>query len=401
MPVYQYKARSRSGEIVTGSVTAADEDQLARALHDKDIFLTSAKETSQGKLGSGSGRALSRNDLVAFCYQVQTIMAAGVSIIEGLESLSDESNSPRLQALLQKLIDDIRQGASISDALAQHPQTFPTILISLVKSGEATGRVDVALGHCGDYLQWWNNTRSAMLQATIYPGLLMTAVGGLLILMVTFLVPRMTKLFARTSESMPLPTQVLVNISDFLRTYAIHLGIGALIVVAGVVMYSRTREGRYHIDSMKFRLPLLGSLMRKICAARFTYTLSALHKAGVSIIDAMSIAGATVGNVAMMRAVEQARDGVREGRSISEALRETSQFQPLVSKMIALGEKTGSLDTTLDRVNEFYDREVMQSVKSMLTVIEPVMIAVAGLLVGFILLCCFLPLFKLISAVRT
>ena len=400
MPAYQYKARSRSGEIVTGSATAADEDQLARTLQDKDIFLTSAKETSQGEPGNGSGRALSRNDLVAFCYQVQTIMASGVSIIEGLESLSDEANSPRLQALLQKLIDDIRQGTPISDALAQHPHTFPTILISLVKSGEATGRVDIALGRCGDYLQWWNNTRSAMLQATIYPGMLMTAVAGLLILMVTFLVPRMTKLFAKTSEALPLPTQVLVNISDFLRAYALYLGIGTLIMAAGVVMYSRTREGRYRIDSIKFRLPVLGSLMRKICAARFTYTLSALHKAGVSIIDAMSIAGATVGNVAMMRAVQQAQGGIGEGRSISEALRETGQFQPLVSKMIALGEKTGSLDKTLDRVNEFYDREVTQSVKSMLAIIEPVMIAVAGLLVGFILLCCFLPLFKLISAVR-
>ena len=400
MPVYQYKARDRAGEQVSGSVTAASEDDLASALQQQDIFLTSARARSQGKVMKASGKRLPLSQLIAFCYQVQTITAAGVSIIEGLESLAQDNQSPALMAVMTELVNDIKQGSTLSEAMERRGGAFPDLVVSLVQAGEATGQLDMAMGRAGDYLRWWSDTRSALIQATIYPGILMTAVGGLVLLMLTFLVPRITGMFAKAGTSLPLPTQILVSVSGFLCSNWIVIGVGLTVATVGFVMWKRTPGGRYRIDNFKLRIPVIGTLMRKIFAARFTNTFCVLHKAGVNVVNALEISGRTVGNAVMSRAVEKACEEVRQGHTISEALSSTGEFQPLVTRMVAVGESSGSLGETMERVNEFYDREVTRGSKAMLAVLEPVMVAASGGAVGFILLCCFLPLFQILKTVR-
>jgi type II secretory pathway component PulF len=400
MPVYAYNARDRTGQRVAGSANADSEGQLAQALQQQGLVLVSARLAAQERsLRRGPGR-VPHGELVAFCYQVQTITAAGVPILTGLEALVEQNSSPQLRAVLRQLVEDVKQGASLSEALDRAHKAFPRLLVSLVRAGEATGRLDLAMGRAGDYLTWWGETRTALLQATIYPAILLTAVAGLVVLLLTFLVPRVTTLFVRTHAAIPLPTAILMAVAGFLRAHIIAVGVAVVAAVVGLVVFRRTARGRYTLDKIKLRVPLVGTLVRKICAARFTNTLAVLQHAGVGVVDALEIAGQTMGNAVMARAVVRAREEVKQGRTISEALTATGEFQPLVTRMLAVGEQTGSLDTTMERVNEFYNREVTHGVKSLLTVLEPTMIALAGGTVGFILLCCFLPLFQLLNVLR-
>jgi len=254
------------------------------------------------------------------------------------------------------------------------------------------------LRRLADYYAWLAEMRAAAMRALIYPAVLGLAVCGLIVLLLTFLVPRILKQLSRANAEVPAPTRVLMALSNFLVDNAVILLCAAVALVIGVIILGRTPRGRLLIDTLKLRIPVLGPLMAKISAARFANTVGMLYRAGIGTVEALESAEHVVGNAFVAQGVRRAREAVTQGKTLTSALSATGAFQPLVVRMIGIGEQTGTLGEALDRVNEFYDREIPQTIKTVLSLLEPAMIVGAGLAVGFILLCTFLPIFEMINS---
>ena len=394
MPIYAYRARNAQGELNEGTLDVASEAELAHRLGALGLLLTTATRVKTHARSKREGIRVSKKEVVTFTYNLETVYSAGIPVVQGLEDLAANAGNGGAARLARALAADIRGGASIAGAMAKFPHIFPRVFTSVVQAGESAGEAGSVLKRLADYHQWLLETRANVMRALTYPAVLMAAVGGLVVLLLTFLVPRILTVMTRTRAELPLPTKILMGASTFLRSnILIILGVAA----AGVIAYfclRRLPRIRLLLDRTKLRLPLAGRLMQKVCAARFANTFSTLYRAGIGTVEAMEISEQVVGNAYMAAAVKDARERVMQGDTLADAIRQTGAFPLLVVRMIGLGEQTGTLGDSLDRAAAFYDREIPQTIKSVLNVLEPALIVCAGLAVGFILLCTFLPIFQ-------
>ncbi|HUW33319.1 MAG TPA: type II secretion system F family protein [Planctomycetota bacterium] len=399
MPIYAYRARTTSGQLAEGTIEVTSETELARRLDSQGLLLTTAapvKARSRSRRGS---MRIRKKDLVAFTYNLETVYSAGIPVVQGLEDLADSAGGS-MARVARTLADEIRGGAGLAEAMARFPGIFPRVYTSVVQAGESAGEAGPILRRLADYNQWLLETRANVLRALMYPVILLTAVGGLVLLLLTFLVPRMLKVLTRARVELPLPTKILMAISNFLSGNILIIGLAVVGIAVGFLVFRRSAGGRMLIDSAKLRLPLVGTLLRKVCAARFANTFSTLYRAGIGTVESLEIAEQVVGNARVAAALRDARERVVQGETLSAAIRRSGTFPPLVVRMIGLGEQTGTLGDSLDRTAAFYDREIPQTIKTVLSLLEPAMIMLAGAAVAFILLCTFLPIFKMAGAIH-
>jgi type IV pilus assembly protein PilC len=398
MPNYSYIARDiKTGESVKSSMLANSELDLANKLRANGYILIKAEE-EKGKIDSKSGK-LKPKELLTFTLHLSAFLNAGIPILEALDDLSTASGSERASSVISDIYRRVKGGSSLSDALSAYPKSFPKIYTALVKSGEGTGNLDSALVNIASYLEWQMGLRAKVKEAATYPIILTCGMIGVVAILVGKVVPTFKPLFEGAGVALPLPTQIVLGVSDIFRKFWYLALIGIVGFFLFFKFYSKTEKGRYLIDSLKLKLPLFGVLIRKVCLSRFAHTLSLSINSGVTLLEALRTSSEVIGNVKISKAVDKAEESVNMGEELATALERSNEFPTLVIKMIKVGEKSGSLVESLNKVSQFYDREVPSVINKIFALMEPIMIVVIGVVVGGIALSIFLPLFRLAQTI--
>ncbi len=405
MPTYKYKATNDEGKTIKGLFTAEGEEELESALDNQNLYLISAKETNKkgapagGSAPAGRGRTVrahvNRSELISFTVHLATIIGAGVPLLQGLDDMIEETENPRFKSVIRGIKSQIEEGSSISEAFEQHPEVFNELYIAILKSGETTGRLDEVLREIVKFLEWQDELVGTIKQATTYPIIVMCALGGLICIMFTFVLPRFLSIFDGFNIPLPLPTRIVIAISSFFQNFWWLLLAGIIAAFVGLRAANRTPQGRMVLDRIKLKIPVFGELSRKIALSRFSHDLASLFGAGVNIMNALEVVERVVGNAVLADVVRKARLQVGAGQSVAGALRESKEFSPMVVRMVTIGETTGSLEETLQRVAEYYDREVPQTVKRLFTALESLVIILLGVVVLFVVLSIILPMLSL------
>ncbi|MCG2676814.1 type II secretion system F family protein [bacterium] len=402
MPNYTYKARDKSGLVVTGTREAPNERVVADRLSDLGYYVISVseeKEKPEARLFTRRKKVTTQN-IVTFTRQMATMIRSGMTFTVTLDTLSQQTENPTLREVVGELKKDIEGGLAFSDALAKHPRVFSELYVNMVRAGEAGGVLEEILERLIFIAEREGETRARLRAALTYP----TIVVSVAVLVIGFLAvvvfPRFMTVFAAKEVTLPLPTRILLAVSNLVQSYWWVILGGVLIIVFSFRGYSKTEGGGFLIDRAKLKIPIFGLLIKKLIVARFARILSTLHASGVPILSALEIVERTIGNVVIARAVENVRISVREGESIAEPLRISKVFPPMVVHMITIGEESGALDKMLTEVADTYDREVDYALKNVTAALEPILIVVMGIIVAFIALSLFLPYFEMIKVAR-
>lgn len=405
MPNYAYKAMDDGGRTVSGVMEAPSEDQVDSSLREKGLYIISVEARAQAagkaqkKPAPQSGGRVSRRDLILLTTHLGTLFSAGIPLGPGLREFADEPPSKTIGAVAQELVEDVEGGTMLSDGMAKFPRVFPEIYVALVKAGEASGHLDAVFNDLVASLEWQQSIISQVRQASIYPLILMSALGGLVTLLFTFVLPRFAVILQKTGAPLPLPTLVVLTIGNFMQanwTYLLFGGIGLIVVIR---LWVRTPGGRFTMDHFKLQLPIFGSIIRKVALSRFAHHLETLQRSGVEFVFALTVLERVVGNAYIARALVQVREKVVGGMAFTEALRGTRQFPPLVLRMVANGEMSGDLAGSLGKVSQYYDKEVPDAVRRVFGMIEPVMITVLAVVVLGSILSVFLPIYTVLGKI--
>jgi type IV pilus assembly protein PilC len=404
MPKFRYAAKNAEGKKMTGTVIAQDENDAVGELRKQNLVVLTVKQEldlrGKGFLSLGGSRAprprVKRDDLVVFTRQLATMINAGIPLLEALDILSEQADDKGFQFVLSSIVDEIRSGTDFSTALGQHPKIFERIYVNMVRAGEASGQLDEILNRLASYQEASAALRREIIGAMTYPVISLCLVLGITGFLLIFVVPQFETIF-KSFENLKLPaiTQLLLTISLFLKSYFIFVVLGVIVLIILFFMYKKTDRGEWQVDWLKLQIPVFGSLTRKVAISRFARTFATLIKSGVPILGALEIVSATSGNRLLADAVDEARESIRQGESLGEPLARSKIFPPMVTRMISIGEKSGALETLLEKISEFYDQQVKASIQSLTSAIEPLLIGVMGFLVGSIVLAIFLPILKL------
>src|SRR6202040_3410102 len=398
MPDYKYQGTSRAGASVSGVMTASNKTELATLLKRQQI--TATKMTEKGKEFNMPtfGGGVKAKELSIFTRQFSVMIDAGLPLVQCLEILAGQQENKLFQKVLAATRASVEGGATLSAAMRQHPKVFDSLYVNMVEAGETGGILDTILQRLSTYIEKNVKLKRAVQSASIYPIGVMTIAGSVVTLLLWKVVPIFATLFAGLGVDLPLPTKIVIGLSNFIGSI-----FGLLIVVAivgigiAIKVWYGTEQGRYVLDSIILKLPILGLLMRKIAVARFTRTLGTLIASGVPILEGLDITAKTAGNAVVERALQKVRRSLEEGKSLTEPLRDAEVFPGMVTQMIAVGEQTGAMDAMLQKIADFYEEEVDAAVKDLLTALEPIMIVFLGVVVGGVVISMYLPLFSLIG----
>jgi type IV pilus assembly protein PilC len=404
MPTFKYKARNNLGKVTEGTVDAENEAGVAAVLRQKRLELISA--SSAGGLGgiwsllTRKGGKVTTKDIVVFSRQFSTMVNAGLPILQGLTIVAEQAENPDFRVVMTKVRDDISNGVPLSEAMAKYPKVFSTLYVNMVKAGEQGGILDVIFERLSEYMEKAEGVSRKVKSAMMYPIVVMSVALLVVIFLMVKVVPTFRDVFASFGAKLPAPTQFLIDVSDFLSSkkafIIVALMIGGFIALT---MYRKTKVGAYNWDRMILGLPVFGILAQKAAVAKFARTLGTLIKSGVPIMDALETVAKTSGNLVLERAVLNARDSVREGKTLTQPLRESKVFPPMVTQMINVGEETGALDAMLSKIADFYEDEVDAAVEGLTSIIEPILIVFLGVTIGFIVVAMFMPMFEIGNAV--
>lgn len=400
MPTFAYTVRDASGSVIPGTVEAESESLLRRRLSEQGFSVVDIKETKGAKKqspGGGFGR-VKLNDLAMFCRQFSTMIDAGVSLVRCLSVLGEQTTNPKMKRIVSDLQAEVEAGQMLSKALGKYPSVFNNLFVGLVRAGEVGGVLEESLQRLAGFLEKDQELRRKVKSAMTYPVIVMIFAVLIVVVLVTFVLPRFMGLFVDLGiKEFPLPTQILMNFSNFL-TSKWYFAVGFLIAfIVAFKMFLKTRVGRRSYDRFKLKAPVFGKLNHKIALARFARTLGTLLSSGVPILQALETVAGTVSNEIISDAVLEARARIREGDRIGDPLQRSNLFPPMVVQMISIGEESGALDPMLAKVAEFYESEVDAALASLTSAIEPVMIVFLGGVVGFIVISMFLPLVSVIN----
>ncbi|MHB2026259.1 MAG: type II secretion system F family protein [Elusimicrobiota bacterium] len=400
MPTFAYKAKGFDGSLRQGTVDAAEKKAAVELLRGQKMVVLEIGEKGAGALAAFSkllqaGARVSSKDLTLFSRQLSTLIGAGVPIVQGLTILETQAQNPAFKKILADVRADIEGGLSITDALKKHPQAFPELYSSMIKAGELGGILDVILERLTSYMENSEALRAKVKSALMYPAVVLSICALVTIFLLTFVVPTFKDIFSAFGGTLPLPTQVLLDLSNVLRSYwyawvPIPIGAGY-----AFKRFYGTAVGRKWVDGKVLKAPLFGPILQKVAIAKLSRTLGTLIKSGVPIMQGLETAAATSGNVVISEAIMASRNSVREGGRISEPLKKSGIFPNMVTSMISVGEETGSLDAMLGKIADFYDMEVDAAVKGLTSMIEPIVIVIMGVIVGAIVIAMFMPIFDL------
>jgi general secretion pathway protein F len=407
MPVYSYAGLSPDGKNVTGIIDA-DSPRAARLkLRRTGVFPTSLSETREVESRPRATRSLSSlfervgpQEIAVMTRQLSTLVSAGLPLVDCLSALIDQVDSERLKSMLTQTRESVNEGRSLADALAEHPKVFTDLYVNMVRAGEASGALDVVLLRLADYTESAARLRSKLRSALTYPAVMLVVGSAILFFLLSYVVPKITRIFTESKQVLPLPTRILMAFSGMLSTWWPLFVVLLALAGIGFRYYVRTEAGRQRYDRWVLRLPVFGKLLQKIAVARFSRTLSTLLQSGIGLLPSLDIVKNIVDNRVLYDATEAARDAIREGQSIAPPLKKSGIFPPLMIHMIAVGERSGQLEEMLFKTAETYEGEVDSTISTLTTLLEPAMIVFMGGMVTFIVLSILLPIFQMSQLIR-
>ncbi len=399
MATFQYVAKERSGQTVTGILESGTESEAAELLHNKQLIVISIKMSKKKVTAVGGEKKLKLDDLVVFSRQLATMIDAGIPLVQSLGILGEQIEKKEFRNIINSVRQDIEAGMSFCDALAKHPKIFSDFFVNMAKAGEASGMLDEVLDRLSSYMENAASLNRKIRASLVYPAIVLSMAFIITVFLLVKVVPTFKGIFELLGGQLPLPTQILINISEFVKHYFIFAGAGLFFLGFIFNRYISTDKGRYNFDSLKLRMFVLGPLFRKVAVAKFSRSFSTLVKSGVAILNALDIVAKTSGNKVVERAVMDCRDAVRNGEPINKTLSKSGVFPPMVCRMIGVGEQTGQLEKMLTKVADFYEDQVNASVSGLTSMIEPLVIAFLGLVIGGIVVALFLPIFKITQLV--
>src|SRR6202030_3787875 len=398
MPVYTYRGTNRTGAAVSGEQTASNKAELVNLLKRQQIKVSKlsekGKEFSLPTFQSG----VNAKELAVFTRQFSVMIDAGLPLVQCLEILAGQQENKVFQNVLTATRASVEGGMTLSAAMRQHEKVFDALYVNLVEAGETGGILDTILQRLSTYIEKNVKLKRAVKSAMVYPIVVLSVAAGVIILLLWKVVPIFATLFAGLGVSLPLPTRIVIGLSNFIGSI---FGFLVLVTIIGTIIALKvwygTPTGRMAIDRALLKMPVLGLLLRKIAVARFTRTLGTLISSGVPILEGLDITGRTAGNAVIEKALLNVRKALEAGRNLSDPLRDSNVFPGMVTQMIGVGEQTGAMDAMLQKIADFYEDEVDAAVKDLLAAMEPMMIVVLGLVVGGIVISMYLPLFSLIG----
>jgi type IV pilus assembly protein PilC len=405
MPTFAYAGRTRAGQDVSGERTAENMDAAVAALRRDQIQVTKitaakAKEAAKGTSGAGTakgGKKIAAKSLAIFTRQFSVMIDAGLPLVQCLEILGTQEEDKNFAGVILATRGDVEGGMSLADAMKRYPRTFDPLFTNMIAAGEAGGILDTILKRLATYIEKNVKLQGEVKSAMIYPIAVISIAAVIVGVILWKVIPTFADMFASLGAELPAPTRFVIFLSKNLVGYFIPLAAVAAVGVWAFRKYYATNGGKHMVDAFALKAPIIGDILRKNAVARFCRTLSTLISSGVPILDGLEITARTAGNIIVEDAIMSTRKSIERGETISAPLKETKVFPPMVVQMISVGEATGALDTMLSKIADFYEEEVETAVAGLLTLLEPVMIAILGVVVGGIVIAMYMPIFDLIS----
>jgi len=400
MPVYKYKAIDESGKTVQGVIDAESPKGATEKLKRQGVFLSSLHEAKESRsMSFNPFKGIKISELAVTTRQFSTLISAGLPLEASLSALSEQTEDSKLGQVLSQVKERVSEGSSLANALGEHKDVFSDLYINIVRAGEASGTLDIVLLRLADFLETQAALTSRVRGALIYPMFMFFIGGGVLFFTMTYVIPRIAKIFEESQSSLPLMTLILIKISDFLNNYILFILLFVIILVFAAIRFNRTERGKMFFDRLMLKVPVFGKLTSMVVISRFTRTLGTLLSSGIPLLDALEIGEAVMGNKVYGKTLEEVRVNVREGASLAQPLKESGVFPPLVTRMIAVGEQTGEMEAMLSKVADIYDQQVETMVSTLTSLLEPVMIVIIGAVMAFIVFAVLLPIFNLTSTI--
>ena len=400
MPVFEYTARNAAtGQIMKGTLDVPTRDDVLKHIKQQKMIVVNVREQPKQLSLSFGKKGIRTRDIVIFTRQFATMINSGLPLVQSLDILARQTENPSLAEVTKQVVFDVESGHTLADAFSKHPKAFTELYVNMVAAGEAGGILDTILLRLATFLEKSDALIRKVKGAMVYPGVIMSVAGIAVAVLLIFVIPTFQKMFASVGMELPLPTRIVIAMSDFLISYWWALILIIVGIVYAIRSYYKTPNGQKQIDQMMLNAPVLGDLLRKSAVSRFTRTLGTLISSGVSILDGLEITAKTAGNRVIHDAVMESRNSIAGGETIAGPLEKSKVFPPMVISMIAVGEQTGGLDEMLSKIADFYDEEVDVAVSALLSLMEPMMIVILGVIVGGMVVAMYLPIFKLGGAV--
>lgn len=402
--VFQWSGKTGKGTIESGEITASTKEDVIAQLRRRNITATLVTEKAKKAGGlklPAIGGGVKDKDIVVFTRQFATMIDAGLPLVQALDILSNQVENKVLGKSLQQIKSDVESGATYADALKKHPRIFSELYVNMVAAGEAGGILDTILNRLASYIEKAMKLKKKVKGAMVYPAVVSSIAILVIAIIMIFVVPTFAKMFSQLGGTLPLPTKIIIDMSNFIAGIGGLLVLGATVAfVVFIVQVRRTEKGKHIIDRIMLKLPIFGPLLNKVAVAKFTRTLGTLVSSGVPILDGLEITAKTSGNKVIEYAIMDVRKGVVGGKTLAEPITKAKVFPPMVTHMIAVGESTGALDAMLSKIADFYDDEVDAAVSNLTAMMEPMLMVFLGGAVGFIVVAMYLPIFKLITLIK-
>ncbi len=403
MAKFSWEGKTRTGKVQKGVMEAPNENAVMNHLRSQGVMPSSVK-------AAGSGLNMEINisfmqpkvttkDIVIFTRQFSTMIDAGLPLVQCLDILSRQQENKTFRKVLTEIKESVESGSTFADALKKHPKIFDDLFVNLVAAGEIGGILDTILNRLAAYIEKAMKLKKQVKSAMTYPTTIIGVAFMVISVILVFVIPQFQSMFEDFGGALPMPTQVVINISDFIQGYILHIIVGTVLFVTGYKRFYASKRGREILDDLYLKAPVFGLLIRKVSVAKFTRTLGTMISSGVPILDGLDIVAKTAGNKTVEKAIYRVRQSISEGKTIAEPLEKSGVFPPMVCQMIAVGEQAGALDTMLNKIADFYDDEVDDAVANLTAMMEPLLMAFLGVTVGGLVIAMYLPIFKLAGSV--
>ena len=399
MPVFTYSARALSGELQSGEIDLPTREEVVGFLRRQRLVPVAVKSKPKD-ISFSFGSGVKMREVVIFTRQFSTMIAAGLPLVQSLSILAEQTENPKFATIITAVLNDIQAGQTLADAMKRHPKIFSDLYVNMIAAGEAGGILDVILDRLAVFLEKNDALVRKIKGAMTYPAVMLFVVIAATTILLWKVVPVFAGIFTDAGMALPMPTMVVLSISEFLQSYIHLVVLGFIAAIFALRQYYKTSGGKLTIDRFMLRMPVLGSLIRKSAVSRFTRTLGTLVSSGVSILEGLEITARTAGNRVVHDAVMKSRASIAGGATISDPLKASGVFPPMVVQMINVGEQTGGLDEMLTKIADFYDDEVDAAVSALTSILEPIMIVVMGVVIGGMVVAMYLPMFDLIQTVQ-
>ncbi len=399
MPVFRYKAINTEGVTAEGTLTAPGRREALDMLRQRQSHPVSLEEEKNRNVNLKRNQSVKAKDLSVFCRQFYSMLNAGVNILSCLDILKTQLENKTLREVTNDIYENVQKGLTLSEAMRRNEKVFPSLFLSMIVAGEVSGTLDNIMKRLAIHYEKEYKLNNKIKSALVYPAVLVVATIAVVTFLITFVMPTYVELFSGSNVPLPAPTLIVINLSKFVRTYWYLI---ILVVAASLVVlrtYVQSEEGHRHMDELKLKLPILKDLNQKIVAARFTRTMSTMMVSGIPLLQSIESVAGVVNNMVIKEGMGKIYDAVRSGKILSEPVRASGMFPPMVGNMIKIGEESGTMDELLDKAADFFDEEVDRSVQRLTTLFEPLMIVIMGIVIGYIVVAMMMPMFDMVKAI--